>query len=129
MAIPSGRKPPETDSDSSGILATLTALKIISPYDNGSNFTAEQFSHTILEYKTTMEYRSLGLSGLRVSAVSLGCMGMSHGYGLPADRLQMSMLLADCDATRICTAGSLRMSSSRSQTHFITLFAFSKSSA
>lgn len=48
-----------------------------------------------LNIKTTMEYRSLGLSGLRVSAVSLGCMGMSHGYGLPADRHQMSMLLAD----------------------------------
>lgn len=42
-----------------------------------------------------MEYRTLGSSGLRVSAVGLGCMGMSHGYGKPADRREMTRLLAD----------------------------------
>lgn len=42
-----------------------------------------------------MEYRTLGLSGLRVSAVGLGCMGMSHGYGLPADKNEMTRLLED----------------------------------
>lgn len=42
-----------------------------------------------------MECRTLGLSGLRVSAVGLGCMGMSHGYGLPSDKREMKRLLAD----------------------------------
>lgn len=42
-----------------------------------------------------MEYRTLGLSGLRVSAVGLGCMGMSHGYGKPADKREMARLLTD----------------------------------
>ncbi len=42
-----------------------------------------------------MEYRTLGLSGLRVSAVGLGCMGMSHGYGEPADKREMTRLLND----------------------------------
>lgn len=35
------------------------------------------------------------MSGLRVSAVGLGCMGMSHGYGAPADKREMTELLAE----------------------------------
>lgn len=42
-----------------------------------------------------MNDRTLGLSGLRVSAVGLGCMGMSHAYGAPADKREMKELLAD----------------------------------
>lgn len=41
-----------------------------------------------------MESRMLGLSGLRSSAIGLGCMGMSHAYGEPGDRREMTDLLA-----------------------------------
>lgn len=40
-----------------------------------------------------MQYRTLG-SDLTVSAVGLGCMGMSHAYGAPADKKEMVELLA-----------------------------------
>src|SRR5579872_4353475 len=40
-----------------------------------------------------MQKRRLGQSGLEVWAIGLGCMGMSHGYGVAADRGQMIALI------------------------------------
>ena len=40
-----------------------------------------------------MKKRTLGKSGLEVSAIGLGCMGMSFSYGPPKDRLEMIALL------------------------------------
>src|SRR5439155_12791506 len=41
----------------------------------------------------TMQKRKLGNSNLEVSAVGLGCMGMSHGYGPARDKQDMIALL------------------------------------
>jgi aryl-alcohol dehydrogenase-like predicted oxidoreductase len=40
-----------------------------------------------------MQKRQLGKGGLEVSAIGLGCMGMSFGYGPPADRQEMVKLI------------------------------------
>lgn len=43
--------------------------------------------------KTKMKTRKLGNSGLEVSAIGLGCMGMSFGYGPAADKKEMISLI------------------------------------
>src|SRR5256886_15848998 len=40
-----------------------------------------------------MKTRKLGKSGLEVSAIGLGCMGMSFGYGPPKNKQEMMALL------------------------------------
>src|SRR5258707_7126021 len=40
-----------------------------------------------------MKKRKLGKSGLEVSAIGLGCMGMSFGYGPPKNKQEMIALL------------------------------------
>ncbi|AKQ65476.1 Aldo-keto reductase [Myxococcus hansupus] len=40
-----------------------------------------------------MQKRTLGKSNLEVSAIGLGCMGMSFGYGPPGDRQEMIKLI------------------------------------
>src|ERR1039457_3525710 len=40
-----------------------------------------------------MQKRKLGNSGLEVSALGLGCLGMSFSYGPPKDKQEMTSLL------------------------------------
>ena len=42
-----------------------------------------------------MIFRTLGKSNLQVSAVGLGCMGLSHAYGAPTDKEEIMTLLAN----------------------------------
>ncbi len=42
-----------------------------------------------------MQYRKIGPENLEVSAIGLGCMGMTHAYGAPADKNEMIRLMAE----------------------------------
>ena len=55
-----------------------------------------------------MQKRKLGNSNLEVSAIGLGCMGMSFSYGPPADKQEMISLLrsaVECGVTFFDTNG------------------------
>jgi aryl-alcohol dehydrogenase-like predicted oxidoreductase len=47
-----------------------------------------------------MQKRKLGNSGLEVSALGLGCMSMSFGYGPPGDKQEMIALIRSAVAMR-----------------------------
>src|SRR5467141_2158252 len=54
-----------------------------------------------------MKKRELGKSGLETSAIGLGCMGMSFGYGQPKDKQEMIALVraaVECGVTFFDTA-------------------------
>ena len=54
-----------------------------------------------------MKYRKLGKSGLEVSALGLGCMGMSYAYGPASDKGEMIKLIhsaVECGVTFFDTA-------------------------
>jgi aryl-alcohol dehydrogenase-like predicted oxidoreductase len=59
--------------------------------------TAQQASglspHPHSKEGPTMQKRTLGTSGLEVSALGLGCMGMSYGFGPPADEQEMTNVI------------------------------------
>lgn len=40
-----------------------------------------------------MRYKNLGSSGIKVSVIGLGCMGMTHAYGAPSDEADMTELI------------------------------------
>ncbi len=42
-----------------------------------------------------MKKRILGASGLEVSALGLGCMGLSHAYGAPTEKSEAIHLTGD----------------------------------
>src|SRR5258706_15661789 len=55
--------------------------------------TRNQFKFEPQGRQKTMQNRKLGNSNLEVSALGLGCMGMSYGYGPAADKQEMISLI------------------------------------
>lgn len=44
-----------------------------------------------------MKFRNLGSTGVQLSAIGLGCMGMNHAYGLPDDQASIATLEKSID--------------------------------
>jgi aryl-alcohol dehydrogenase-like predicted oxidoreductase len=51
------------------------------------------FKEVVVSSEATMQKRTLGKSGLEVSGLGLGCMGMSFGYGPAGDKPEMISLI------------------------------------
>ena len=52
-----------------------------------------RYSTCFKQKEKTMREQKLGKSGLEVSTLGLGCMGMSFSYGPPKDKQEMTSLL------------------------------------
>src|ERR1700757_4640230 len=59
----------------------------------GSRPNERYGGHMVSSTRTTMQKRKLGKSNLEVSALGLGCMGMSFSYGPPKDKQEMIALI------------------------------------
>src|ERR1700757_5115828 len=59
----------------------------------GSRPNERYGGHMVSSTRTTMQKRKLGKSNLEVSAIGLGCMGMSFSYGPPKDKQEMISVL------------------------------------
>jgi hypothetical protein len=53
---------------------------------SGAVFRAARVHRMAVHRSMTMKTRKLGRSGLEVSALGLGCMGLSFGYGPAVER-------------------------------------------
>jgi aryl-alcohol dehydrogenase-like predicted oxidoreductase len=53
-----------------------------------------QFNKSFANFlsNASMEYRNLGNTGIKLSAIGLGCMGMNHAYGVPNDQDSIATL-------------------------------------
>src|SRR4051812_16300368 len=67
--------------------------KAPSPHHELGGASRDAQARAALMKGDTMQKRRLGTGDLAVSAVGLGCMGMSYGYGPAGDRQEMIALL------------------------------------